>query len=143
MSDRDVRASAARYDGSSFAATISLPADANAAAIARQFVEDNRDHIDPELIEDAQLLVSEIVTNAVRHGRPDITLNVRVEPPAIGIAVGDFGEELPARPIGPPPPDQPSGRGLLIVEAVASAWGVTRNPDALPGKVVWFEVHPR
>jgi hypothetical protein len=47
-------------------AVISLPSDASAAAIARQFVEDNRDHIRADLVEDAQLLVSEVVTNALR-----------------------------------------------------------------------------
>jgi anti-sigma regulatory factor (Ser/Thr protein kinase) len=125
-----------------FTVTTPLPADASAAALARQFVEDNRDHIRADLIEDAQLLVSELVTNAVRHGRPDITLCVSVDPPAIGIAVRDHGESLPASPQGPPPPTQPSGRGLLIVDALASTWGVTPNPEPAPGKVVWFEIQP-
>lgn len=124
-------------------AAIDLPCDASAAAIARQFVEANRDHIRADLIEDAQLLVSEIVTNAVRHGRPEVTLQVKVNPPSIGAAVTDRGEDLPAMPPAPPPPVQPSGRGLVIVEALASAWGVTPNPDPLPGKVIWFELHPR
>ena len=130
-------------DASAFTVTTLLPTDASAAALARQFVEDNRDHIRADLIADAQLLVSEIVTNAVRYGRPDITLRVSVDPPAIGIAVRDHGEILPASPDGPPPPTQPSGRGLLIVDAIASAWGVTPNPDSVPGKVVWFEIEPR
>lgn len=137
MSNRDSPTSGAAY-----AASIALPADASAAAIARQFVEDNRDHLRPALIQDTQLLVSEIVTNAVLHGKPDITLKVRIDPPAIGVAVSDLGERLPKPASEPPPGDQPSGRGLLIVDALASAWGVTTNPDALPGKVVWFEIHP-
>lgn len=121
---------------------IALPSDASAAAIARQFVEDNRDHIRPDLVEDAQLLVSEVVTNAVRHGRGEITLVVRVDEPSIGVAVADSGDELPAKPQDAPPPSQTSGRGLMIVDALASAWGVTPNPDPAPGKVVWFELHP-
>jgi anti-sigma regulatory factor (Ser/Thr protein kinase) len=121
---------------------ISLPSDASAAAIARQFVEDNRDHIRPDLIQDAQVLVSEIVTNAVLHGKGQITLLVRVDEPSIGVAVADSGDKLPVKPHGAPPPSQPSGRGLMIVDALASAWGVTPNSDPLPGKVVWFELYP-
>jgi anti-sigma regulatory factor (Ser/Thr protein kinase) len=127
-------------DMPAFTATILLPADPSAAAIARQFVDDNRDHIRPEMIDDAQLLVSEIVTNAVRHGRPDISLRISVDPPAIGVAVHDHGEDLPAAPPAVPPPSQLSGRGLLIVDALASAWGVTPSADPAPGKVVWFEI---
>lgn len=88
MGERDQQPSDSR-DRVAVTVTISLPPDPTAAAIARQFVADNRDHIQPALIEDAQLLVSEIVTNAVRHGRPDITLTVRIDPPSIGVAVGD------------------------------------------------------
>lgn len=120
-------------------AAIALPADAQAAGIARRFVMDNSDHLPPELIEDAQLLVSEIVGNAVQHGRPDITLRVRVQPPGIGIAVSDTGEQLPPLPRQLPPPSQSSGRGLLIVDALATAWGVSPNEPA-PGKVVWFDL---
>ena len=138
MGDSDNSLSA----GPPYSATISLPPDASAAAIARRFVEDNRDHLRPELIEDTQLLVSEIVTNAVLHGRPDITLKVRIDPPGIGIAVSDFGEDLPKRTPDLPPADQPSGRGLLIVDALSSAWGIEANRNALPGKIVWFEIGP-
>jgi anti-sigma regulatory factor (Ser/Thr protein kinase) len=83
---------------------ISLPFNANAATIARQFVVDNQDHIRADLIEDAQVLVSEIVTNAVLHGRPQITLLLSVDQPSIGVAVADLGDELPAKPHGAPPP---------------------------------------
>ena len=90
---------------------------------------------------DMAVLVTEAVTNAVLHGRPRITLLVSVDKPSIGVAVADSGEDLPAKPHGPPPPSQPSGRGLMIVDALASAWGVAPNPDELPGKVVWFELN--
>ncbi len=122
---------------------IALPADASAASIARQFVEDNRDHIRPDLVEDAQLLVTEVVTNAVLHGRGEITLMVRVDAPRIGVAVADSGEDLPVKSRGTPSPSQPSGRGLMIVDALASVWGVTPNPDPSPGKIVWFELQPQ
>jgi anti-sigma regulatory factor (Ser/Thr protein kinase) len=126
---------------SGFTATVALAADAEAAAVARDFVFDNRDHLRPEVIEDAQLLVSEIVTNAVKYGRTDITLSVRLDSPGIGIVVRDAGEQVPVLPKSPPDPDARGGRGLLIVDAIASAWGVTPN-DSTPGKSVWFDVRP-
>jgi anti-sigma regulatory factor (Ser/Thr protein kinase) len=122
-------------------ATLELPHDTRAAGIARRFVEENSDHLPSELVEDAQLLVSEIVGNAVRYGRPDITLRVRLHPPGIGVEVIDTGGALPQVPGEPPPPTQPSGRGLLIVDALATAWGVSPN-EPPPGKVVWFDLHP-
>ena len=122
--------------------TITLPDDAEAAGIARHFVEEHRDDLADDLIEDAQLLVSEIVTNAVLHGRPDITLAVRPAPPGLGIVVTDGGDGRPQMADPRPDADRPSGRGLLILEAVASAWGVVPTAHQ-PGKAVWFDLVPR
>jgi anti-sigma regulatory factor (Ser/Thr protein kinase) len=124
-------------DESLVTTTVELPYGADAAAIARRFVADHADHLDPDLIEDARLLVSEIVTNAVRYGQPEITLMVHLTPPTIGVAVADEGDARPTRPGAPPPPTQPSGRGLLLVDALASVWGVSDNPVSA-GKTVWF-----
>jgi anti-sigma regulatory factor (Ser/Thr protein kinase) len=123
------------------AEVVCLPFDGHAAGIARRFVIDNRDHVRADLIDDALVSVSEIVTNAVLHGRAQITLAVRVERFGIRIEVADSGEKLPRWPPEAPSPWQPSGRGLVIVDTLASAWGVTPNPAPLPGKVVWFELH--
>lgn len=122
-------------------ATIELEADADAASVARDFVYDNRDHLHGDVIADAQLLVSEIVTNAVKYGRSAITLSLRLDPPGIGIVVGDDGEQLPVLPDTNPGPEAPGGRGLLIVDAIASAWGVIPS-EPPPGKSVWFDVRP-
>ncbi len=119
--------------------SIVLPAGTDAVRVARQFVADNSDHLSADLIEDAQLLASEIVSNAVRYGRPDITLRVRLHPPGIGIAVIDAGADLPVLPRERPASSEPSGRGLLIVDALASAWGVTPT-ELPPGKAVWFDI---
>jgi anti-sigma regulatory factor (Ser/Thr protein kinase) len=122
--------------------TISLPDDLTAPAIARQFVHDNRDHLDPALIEDAQLLVTEIVTNAVRYGREEITLAFSLEPPGLGVEVSDTGEDMPVMPTEAIPPlGSGSGRGMHIINALATHWGV--DAEAQPkGKVVWFELQP-
>ena len=120
---------------------IELPPTPGAVAIARQFVSDHGNGLDLAVIEDAELLVSELVTNAIKHGKPAILLRVRSEPPGIGVEVRDEGPEDPVMPNEEPVHDQRSGRGLRMVAAVASAWGVRRPADG-PGKVVWFTLQP-
>jgi anti-sigma regulatory factor (Ser/Thr protein kinase) len=86
-------------------------------------------------------LVSELVTNAIKHGRPAITLQVRLDAPGIDVAVRDEGPGTPVIDLEGPPNDYPSGRGLRLVSAIASAWGV-HHTDNTPGKVVWFTLRP-
>ncbi len=134
---------AERVASENITARISLPHDASAPALARQFIDEHRDHLDPSLIEDAQLLVTEIVTNAVRHGRPQIVVELRLEPPALGIAVADAGAHMPDRPaVMPVDPAATGGRGLGIVDALATQWGVIPG-DGAAGKIVWFDIYPR
>lgn len=118
---------------------VSLPHDLDAPAIARQYLSTHATWLPPELLDDARLLVSELVGNAVRYGRDQITLRLRPHPPGIGVAVTDGGPDLPTLPDGRPDPTEPSGRGLLIVAAVADAWGVEPQPSG--GKTVWFDLH--
>ncbi|MBV9592331.1 MAG: ATP-binding protein [Actinobacteria bacterium] len=118
-----------------------LPPGSDAPALARDYLSRRGAHLPSDLLDDALVIVSELVTNAVRHGRPEIVLSVREEPPGIGVAVQDSGPELPQWPVHPPADDDPHGRGLLIVDALASRWGVEPNPGG-PGKTVWFELRP-
>lgn len=83
--------------------------------------------------------MSEIVTNALRYGEPDIVLRIREHLPGIGVSVRDSGTGQPHRPSAPPPADAPRGRGLLIVDAFASRWGIVAS-DPPRGKTVWFEL---
>lgn len=76
------------------------------------------------------LITSELVTNAIRHGtRPDDLVEL-VLWPADGhywLAVSDPGDGKPS--MGQRvPPDAESGRGLLLVDALAAAWGVVPRP---------------
>jgi anti-sigma regulatory factor (Ser/Thr protein kinase) len=125
----------------SWDATFPLPPSLDAPALARRYVVEHAANLPENVVEDAVLLVSELVTNAVRHGHPNIFLRLRIDPPRIGVAVEDRGEALPVVPPVEPDPTVPSGRGLLIVDAMATAWGV--DPAELsPGKIVWFELDP-
>jgi len=95
----------------------------------------------PELTECAQLGVSELVTNALLHGEPPITVRMRgtVEHPRV--EVRDSSTEapiLPSQPLDRPETDDlllTFGRGLTIVARCSDAWGAEIEED---GKVVWF-----
>jgi anti-sigma regulatory factor (Ser/Thr protein kinase) len=120
---------------------VELPADPVAVQIAREVVAEYGAELAPDLVDDAELLVSELVTNAIRHGKPAITLRVRLDAPGIGVEVRDEGPGTPVIAVEGPTRDQPSGRGLRLVSAIASAWGV-HHTDNTPGKAVWFTLHP-
>lgn len=122
---------------------LELPSDLDAPATARRFVKEHASHLPLDLVRDAELLVSEIVTNAIRHGQPSVSLQLRLDPPGIGVSVHDHGD-VDAMPAGDTPvPDvnQPGGRGLLIVRTVATEWGIVPS-DPPPGKTVWFRLQP-
>ena len=105
---------------------------------ARQFVRERlmawkaAQHADT-----AALVASELVTNAVLHARTAVTLRVQIEGPTVRIEVFDENPRLPV--VAPCPPDATSGRGLALVTASATAWGMEHRGD---GKVVWAEIGP-
>jgi anti-sigma regulatory factor (Ser/Thr protein kinase) len=116
---------------------LDLPPNSAAPSIARNFVVDRGSGLPDDVVNDAELLVSELVSNAVLHGSPAITLCVDLDPPCIGVAVRDEGDVVPSTAVEPPPPNRSSGRGLMIVDRVSQTWGVTPT-DPPPGKTVWF-----
>jgi anti-sigma regulatory factor (Ser/Thr protein kinase) len=117
---------------------VRLPRDARAPAQAREAVGDWLGGSDRKVCEDVKLLVSELVTNAVRHPRRDGFIGVSVELARgrVRVEVSDPGEGFSKPSVSAPAPDALGGRGLLIVDRLASRWGVT------PGRPtrVWFEL---
>ena len=113
-----------------------LEAQPQSAASARRFVDEtlHRWQCD-ELFDVVGLLTSELVTNAILHAQSDIELNVSLTPDAIRIDVVDHSAEMPAPRTANE--EDTSGRGLGLVEALATAWGVDERPG---GKSVWFEL---
>ncbi|WP_202446722.1 MULTISPECIES: ATP-binding protein [Streptomycetaceae] len=92
----------------------------------------------PTLIDTAELLTSEIVTNALVHTGHGAILTATLTSDAdhrLRVEVRDFTAHRPA--VRHPSEQSSSGRGLLLVEALADTWGV-RPQDA--GKTVWFEL---
>ena len=85
------------------------------------------------------LVASELVTNAVRYGAPEITLGLARIRGGLRIEVGDCGETLPLLAPVVPADHSAGGRGLLIVASTATEWGISpHNPP--PGKTVWVEL---
>ncbi|HEY0517604.1 MAG TPA: ATP-binding protein [Solirubrobacteraceae bacterium] len=99
---------------------------------ARRFVREQLVGRDTELVEAAELLTSELASNCVRHAGSDFEVAVRSRDP-VRIEVRDHGGGKPT--VLSPTPEEPTGRGLAIVEAMSDRWGVI--PTAR-GKTVWF-----
>jgi serine phosphatase RsbU (regulator of sigma subunit)/anti-sigma regulatory factor (Ser/Thr protein kinase) len=130
------------------ATTAAYAPEPSAAAEARRFVRETlRAWGLPgpagrvsDLVDDAVLLTSELVTNAVVHAGTQVQVTCRMNSKAVEVAVRD---RHPARALGTPlqPPGDPavrtSGRGLLLPSALATAWGVTY---ARTSKAVWFRI---
>jgi len=88
----------------------------------------------------AALIVAELAANAATHGRVtgrDFRLTLYVVADVLRIEVTDTRGDLLPR-VGNADPDGDSGRGLLLVEALADRWGVT--PGLTPRKTVWAEI---
>ncbi|MEV4440821.1 ATP-binding protein [Streptomyces sp. NPDC049577] len=96
--------------------------------------------IDEGACDDAQLVISELFTNAVRHTDSDkVSCQLRVSGAALRIEVADQGyasTQPRARCSGA---DEESGRGLLLVGVLSQAWGV-RPDDSGRGRVVWADL---
>ena len=95
-------------------------------------------HVGRKVIEDVTLLVSELVTNAVRHqsARGRIEMAVQVRGGRVRVEVSDPGDGFAHPEVKEPPPDALGGRGLLIVDRVATRWGIR---EGRPTRV-WFEL---
>ncbi|CAM5458061.1 ATP-binding protein [Streptomyces aurantiogriseus] len=91
-------------------------------------------------LDTAPLIVAELAANAATHGRVpgrDFRLTLYVIADTLRIEVTDtLGDRLPR--LDRPSPDSDSGRGLLLVDALAHRWGVV--PEPCPRKTVWAEV---
>jgi len=117
-----------------------LPHDTTAAAEARvKVTEELTSILTPERMADSQLMVTELVGNAVRHASPEpdgsIILEIEREPGRVRIVVRDAGTHMDLNE--PAFNTSVDGHyGLFVVDALADQWGFSIDGD----KGVWFEV---
>jgi anti-sigma regulatory factor (Ser/Thr protein kinase) len=108
-----------------------------AAARARHALSKLRADIDPPLMETLRLLVTELVSNSVRHAASDtVVLRIVVGRAAVLTEVTDEGPGFDPAETDPRASDE-SGWGLFLVERLAHRWGVSREDQATR---VWFEL---
>jgi anti-sigma regulatory factor (Ser/Thr protein kinase) len=108
-----------------------------AAATARRGLARLRGDLDAPLMETLRLLVTELVTNSVKHtGGRTVELTVLVGNSSVRTEVSDAGPGFDPAKTGSPADDH-TGWGLFLVERLAERWGVDQGRD---GTRVWFEL---
>jgi anti-sigma regulatory factor (Ser/Thr protein kinase) len=124
-------------DGAARALEVSLPLDARAPGAARIVVE--RGRVPASVLEDAQLVVSELVTNSVCHSGASagavVVVRVELTATTVRLEVQDPGR---AGAIAPRTPDVNGGFGLNLVERLSECWGLERA--AAGGTRVWAQL---
>jgi serine phosphatase RsbU (regulator of sigma subunit)/anti-sigma regulatory factor (Ser/Thr protein kinase) len=123
--------------------TLDLPSAAESAAAARDALAPLGERLDESQLETVRLLVTELITNSVKHGHKGeepVRVTVTVDATRVRVEVKDGGPGFEA----PPPPPQTSsestsGWGLYLVARIADRWGIESGDDAS----VWFELDRR
>jgi anti-sigma regulatory factor (Ser/Thr protein kinase) len=109
-----------------------------AVTAARLALSDLDSHLEPSIAFDVRLLVSELVTNSVKHAQvseeDSIQLGVKIDGDVVRVEVCDSGPGFEPPPTAPPN-DADEGWGLFLVEQLADEWGVDRERQA-----VWFQI---
>lgn len=117
-----------------------FPAEPEAVPAARDALAPLEDELGDLTRMDLRLLVSELVTNAVRHGGRTAGASVELvaerRPGEIRVEVYDDGPGILPEDVTGPAADRASGWGLQLVEKVARTWGTATDPRAH----VWFEL---
>lgn len=118
-------------------ASLTLGSHAAEVARARSHVHGLCGKLPTQVRDLAVLLTSEIVTNAIQHGLGPLVLRVAQTDGSLRVEVTDTGPGMPD--VRQPSTTRTHGRGMQIVESLASAWGVVSHP-AGDGKTVWFSI---
>ena len=116
-----------------------MPGGPEAAFEARSAVRLLRRLIGPEQLPLIELLVTELVSNSVKHGGagPDdpVRLELVVSDEAVRVEVSDLGPGFTPPPQPAPTQDRVGGWGLVMIDRSASRWGIRHG-----GRCVWFEL---
>jgi anti-sigma regulatory factor (Ser/Thr protein kinase) len=110
-----------------------LPASASSARMARELVRGALAGFETQVVEVAELLVSELVTNAIAHAHSAPVMRIDVTGDAVRVVVQDSAPG-PVE-VTDASHDAPGGRGLLLVDSLSASWGWAPTAE---GKRVWF-----
>ncbi len=113
-----------------------FPAERQSVPAARRFATEAISDSPPEVRHAVELMVSELATNCIRHVGSSFHLSIDRTPEQIRVEVTDQGGGTPT--MRSPGPDEPTGRGLRIVDMLSERWGIEAQRPA--GKTVWFTV---
>jgi len=116
---------------------VTLAADGGSCARARQVVRDAAGSwgLSDDLTDDAQLVVTELVSNGIDHGEGPLTLRVTRKASEMLVEVHDLSSKQPQ--VRPVDPSSARGRGMQLVQALSARWGTTPERQ---GKIVWAEL---
>jgi serine phosphatase RsbU (regulator of sigma subunit)/anti-sigma regulatory factor (Ser/Thr protein kinase) len=119
--------------------TLELPPVAESAAAAREALSPLGERLDEARLETIRLLVTELITNTVKHGDPGdspVKVTVTLTAGAVHVEVSDSGPGFEPPPQPDRPLEAPSGWGLYLVDRLADRWGVETSGRS----GVWFEL---
>ncbi|WP_322760110.1 ATP-binding protein [Frankia sp. Cr2] len=116
---------------------VELPHVSSAVPQARRVLREQltATNLTEDAVGTAELLVSELVTNAVKYGEPPVWLLIELRPGLVHASVSDTSVALPHRQqvdLG-----SEGGRGLLVLDALAGSWGAVAVDS---GKYLWFDL---
>jgi anti-sigma regulatory factor (Ser/Thr protein kinase) len=110
-----------------------FPRKPQSVSAARHFVREALHECERDLVDAAELMVSELASNALQHAHSGFEITVDTAGRRVRVGVRDTGHGAPQ--LRSPEPREHSGRGLRVVEELSAAWGVSRRGQ---GKLVWF-----
>jgi len=117
---------------------LNLPSDRSAPSVARRTAAQHlAGLLEPQRLGDLQLLLTELVSNAVVHGQGEVVVRLQLDNDIVRGEVIDQGHgfEREMRVRGP---DEVGGRGLMLVDRLTSRWGIHEGTTH-----VWFELPAR
>jgi anti-sigma regulatory factor (Ser/Thr protein kinase) len=135
MGDDDGKANASQLD-----ADAQMPDRVDSVPAARAFLIKLLSgwDISDEVIDEASLLTTELMSNAVEHGSGVVDMEIAVHNGLLHVGVHDSSVELPQEGDGTSANPE-GGRGIWLVQSIARDWGSDTSGKE-PGKTVWFEL---
>jgi anti-sigma regulatory factor (Ser/Thr protein kinase) len=120
---------------------VRVPTTKDAPALARRAVDALEGHLNPEHLDNVRLIVSELVSNVVKHSgkAPEETFDVEVTvaPDLVTGSICDIGTWFPGpEPVAEPHGGSAEGFGLFTIDQLSSSWGIEEGTP----NCVWFEL---